>query len=219
MARHTVREVMTESVISAYRGALFADVVRLMIRRKVSAMPVIDEERHVLGVVSESDLLAKEAAKATEEPDHDNAGEPRGGRPATAKSRAGTAEELMASPAVTVHPDTPIVVAARMLIDHRITRLPVTDHHGRLLGIAARSDLLRVFVRTDQQIHDDVLDTLQAVPAGDVSVRVRKGVVTLTGGVPDTDLIPIVIRLAESSDGVVDVISELTTNGPAGRPA
>jgi len=202
MTRHTVREVMTESVISAYRGARFADIVRLMIRRRISAMPVIDEDRHVIGVVSETDLLAKEAGKDPV---------PAGAALAAAKARAETAEELMTAPAVTVQPDTPIAEAARLLDEHRITRLPVIDSGGRLLGIASRSDLLRVFVRTDQQIHDDVLDALQPVLTDDVTVRVRKGVVTLKGTVTHPGLIPTAAHLAESADGVTQVINELTS--------
>jgi CBS domain-containing protein len=208
MRRRTVNDVMTRAVVSAYRGASFKDIVQLMIKRGITAMPVIDEAHRVAGVVSESDLLAKQEFK--------DGGkrrwfDGRRDRSSRAKGRALTAEELMTTPAVTVHPEATIVEAARLLDQHRIKRLPVTDDEDRLIGIVSRRDLLSVFTRTDEEIRDDIRHQVFALadPTA-VSVYVNHGVVTLTGTMRQRDLIPIVVQLAAATDGVVSVIDQLS---------
>jgi CBS domain-containing protein len=208
MRRRTVNEVMTTAVVSAYRGASFKDIVQVMIKRGITAMPVIDEGHRVAGVVSESDLLAKE--------EHKDGGKRRWfgrrrDRSSWAKAQALTAEDLMTTPAITVHPDATIVEAARLLDRHRIKRLPVTDDDNRLIGIVSRRDLLSVFTRTDEDIRDEVRHEVFALadPTA-VSVYVNHGVVTLTGTLRQRDLIPIVVRQAAATDGVISVVDELS---------
>ncbi len=207
----TVGEVMTRSVVSAYPDAPFKEVARVMIERGITALPVIDEDHYVIGVVSESDLLARESF-AGERRSH----WPRRGGGGRVKARASgtTAGELMTTPTVSVRPETTIVRAARLLDQHRIKRLPVIDAEGRLLGIVSRRDLLRVFTRTDAEIRDEILREvftrlLSADPAA-VSVRVNGGVVTLTGTLQQKNLIPIAVRLAAATEGVVSVIDQLS---------
>lgn len=210
MRRQTVNDVMTRAVVSAYRGASFKDIVQVMIKRGITAMPVIDEGHRVAGVISESDLLAKQQ---------------RGGRRhwfggrrdrSWAKAEALTAEDLMTTPAITVRPEATIVEAARLLDRHRIKRLPVTDEENRLIGIVSRRDLLSVFTRTDEEIRDEVRHEVFALadPTA-VSVHVSHGVVTLTGTMRQKELIPVVVRLAAATDGVVSVVDELTCGDTA----
>lgn len=218
MTPRTVQDVMTRGVVSAYRGALFKDIVRVMVKRGVTAVPVVDEGHRVAGIVSESDLFAKE--------EHKGAGRRRRlrrhrDRLSQAKADAMTAEGLMTTPAITIRPEATIAQAARLLAQHRIKRLPVVDDEGRLLGIVSRRDLLQVFVRTDEEIRDEILDEvfarlLPASPAT-VSVRVSHGVVTLTGTLRQRRLIPVAVRLTAATDGVVSVIDELsaTADDPA----
>lgn len=208
MRRRTVNDVMTKAVVSAYRGASFKDIVQLMIKRGITAMPVIDEGHRVAGVVSESDLLAKQEFK-------DGGKRRRFGvrrdRVSRAKARALTADELMTTPAITVHPEVTIVEAARLLDRHRIKRLPVTDDANRLIGIVSRRDLLSVFTRTDEEIRDEIRhDVFALVDPTMVSVYVDRGVVTLTGAIRQRDLIPLVVRLAAATDGVISVIDQLS---------
>ncbi|WP_329249032.1 CBS domain-containing protein [Actinoallomurus sp. NBC_01490] len=215
MRRRTVKDVMTKAVVSAYRGACFKDIVQVMIKRGITAMPVIDEGHRVAGVVSESDLLAKE--------EHKNGGKRRrlGRRRdrSWAKAQALTAEDLMSSPAITVHPEATIVEAARLLDAHRIKRMPVTDDQNRLVGIVSRRDLLSVFTRTDEEIRDEVRHEVFALAdPTQVSVYVRHGVVTLGGTMRQKDLIPIVVRLAAATDGVVGVIDELNRDMAGAEP-
>ncbi|WP_285571879.1 CBS domain-containing protein [Actinoallomurus iriomotensis] len=195
---------MTKSVVSAYPDAPFHEIVHVMIERGITALPVIDEEYRVLGFVSESDLLAKEAVEAR--PRRLGLRRRRGGR-------ATKAADLMTTPAVSVRPETTIVRAAQLLDRRGIKRLPVVDDQGRLVGIVSRRDLLHVFARTDEEIREEVLQQvfarlLLADPAA-VSVRVRNGVVTLSGTLPQENLISIAVRLTAAVDGVVGVIDEM----------
>jgi CBS domain-containing protein len=125
-----------------------------------------------------------------------------------------TAEELMTTPAITIRPEATIVQAARLLAQHHIKRLPVVDDENRLVGIVSRRDLLRVFVRTDEEIRDEILGEVFArllpTASATVSVRVSHGVVTLTGTLRQKSLIPVAVRLTAATDGVVSVIDELS---------
>jgi CBS-domain-containing membrane protein len=208
MRRRTVNDLMTRAVVSAYRGACFKDIVQVMIKRGITAMPVIDEGHRVAGVVSESDLLAKEERKGGGKRRWFGR---RRDRSSWTKAQALTAEDLMTTPAITVHPEATIVEAARLLDEHRIKRLPVTDDENRLIGIVSRRDLLSVFTRTDEEIRDEVRHEVFALAdPTEVSVYVRHGVVTISGTMRQRDLIPIVVRLAAATDGVVGVIDELS---------
>jgi hypothetical protein len=132
-----------------------------------------------------------------------------------------TAGEIMSSPAITIHPDAPIPGAARLLHDRHIKRLPVVGPDGKLIGIVSRRDLLRVFLRPDtliaQQVRELLAEILLTDPAS-LTVGVHGGVVTLAGqpGPEDQrDLIPVAVRLIWDIDGVVDVVNKLSTAAPA----
>ncbi|MFJ5260068.1 CBS domain-containing protein [Streptomyces sp. NPDC088387] len=212
---YVVDDVMTRTVVALRDAAEFKDIARTMRQRRISALPVLDADGRVVGVVSEADLLPKEAFR-----DRDPA-DPRT-RHATgrAKARAVTAGELMTSPAVTVTADATLAQTARLMARHRVKRLPVVDGDGMLKGIVSRSDLLDVFLRGDEDIAEDVRHEiaahLLAVPVRPVDVEVHDGVVTLTGHVRDTTLVPLVVRLVRAVEGVVDVNCEL--EGPLRRP-
>jgi len=75
-----------------------------------------------------------------------------------AKAKGATAEKLMSRPVITVGQEAPVVEAARLLHKHLVKQLPVVDPLGRLVGIASRSDLLRVFLRPDREIHQEIVE-------------------------------------------------------------
>ncbi|MFF8670034.1 CBS domain-containing protein [Streptomyces sp. NPDC015242] len=201
---------MTHTVVAVGRDASFKDIVRIMQQWKVSALPVLAGEGRVIGVVSEADLLLKEEFRDSD-PDR-----------LTHKSRlsdlarAGglTAADLMSTPAVTVHADATLAQAARIMAQRRVKRLPVVGDEGLLEGVVSRSDLLKVFLRDDAEIADEVrteiLSPLFPAQPEVLGVEVTDGVVTLTGRIGDTSLVPIVARLVRSVEGVVDVGMALT---------
>jgi CBS domain-containing protein len=204
-----VRDVMTRRVVALGRDARFKEIARTMERWGVSALPVLEGEGRVVGVVSEADLLAKEEFRGSDPSGADELGELAG----LAKAGAVTAGELMSAPAVSVHEDATVMEAARIMARRRVKRLPVTDSEGRLRGIVSRCDLLKVFLREDEEIATDVRhNVLRLLFPGEpsVSVDVHDGLVTLHGHVLEPGLITVATRLARSVEGVVDVRTELT---------
>lgn len=161
-------------------------------------------------MVSEADLLRKQESQA----------DPGGHLAAAhllpaerAKAHALTAEGLMTSPAVIARPQWSVVEAAPTMAGHHVNRLPVVDDADRLVGIVSRSDLLRVFLRRDftirEEITTDILTRTLGPDPATVTVQVTDGRGTLGGTVPQESFIPIAVRLSESVDGVVDVTNHL----------
>lgn len=136
---------MTTEVVRAEYGTPFKAVARLLAEHRVSGLPVVDDDQHVIGVVSETDLMLHQAATplAYEPPPRFRVARltPRARRRA-AKVRARTAGRLMTAPAVSAHADDTVVEAARTMVEHRVNRLPVLDEDDRLVGIVTRHDLL-----------------------------------------------------------------------------
>lgn len=202
---HIVSDVLTREVTSIGRGTTFKETVRLMQDRNVSAVPVLDEEGRVVGVVSEADLLPKEEFRDSD-PDR---------RTQLlrlsdlAKAGGVTAEELMTSPALTARPDTTLAQAARIMAHARVKRLPVVNEQDELEGIVSRADLLKVFLREDDEIAEEVRREVVAylfpAPASAIRIQVHEGVVKLAGRVRDPSLIPVAARLVRAVEGVVDV--------------
>lgn len=211
---HRVSDVMTKSVVTVDRITPYKEIATLLTQHKVGSAPVLTLGRHVAGVVSEADLLV--AADKHERAARLNPGGLHLPRRQRSSAHGGlTAAELMTSPAVTIHPDATLPAAARLMNSHHLKRLPVVNPDGTLIGIVSRCDLLSVFLRPDEEIAGEVRDMLSQVLLTDpaaITVRVRNGIVTLTGqpGTSDErDLIPVVLRLAWDIDGVVDVANKI----------
>ncbi|CAL9356755.1 hypothetical protein SUDANB106_00579 [Streptomyces sp. enrichment culture] len=202
---HTVGDVMSQTVVSVGRDAPFKQIVMTMEQWKVGALPVLEGEGRVVGVVSEADLLPKEEFR-----DGDPSRMEQLRRPEElARVGAVTAGELMTAPAVCVRARATLAEAARIMARRRVKRLPVIDADGLLVGVVSRGDLLKVFLRPDEdiarEVRRDVVEPL--FPGGDrsVGVRVADGVVTFTGEIRNTALVPVAARMARSVEGVVDV--------------
>ncbi|MFK3728730.1 CBS domain-containing protein [Streptomyces sp. NPDC088090] len=204
MRHRTVFEVMTHRVVTVSPGTPFKEIVRLLVEHDISAVPVVGEDRRLLGVVSEADLLRD----TSELPDLE--GRWAGVRLLSRERglpEAETAADLMTSPAVSARPGWNLVETARTMDRKGAKRLPVIDETGRPVGIVSRTDLLRPFLRGDtairEEIEHDVLgDTLCLAP-DTLRVSVDDGVVTLTGRVEERADIPVIVRLCRSVDGVV----------------
>ncbi|MFF0789256.1 CBS domain-containing protein [Streptomyces spiralis] len=215
---HIVSDVMTHTVVAVGRNAPFKDIVGLMGQWKVSALPVLEGEGRVIGVVSEADLLPKEEFRDS---DPDRFTQLRR-LSDLAKAGALTAGELMSSPAVTVHPDAALAEAARIMAQRKVKRLPVVNEEGVLEGVVSRGDLLKVFLRTDDDIAEEVRREV-VVPlfpslAERIQVEVSDGLVTLTGQIRDTTLVPVAARLVRAVEGVVDVECRLRSRAALAVP-
>jgi CBS domain-containing protein len=200
---------MTRDVVTVAENAPFKTVAELLAVWEVSALPVLDDTEHVVGVVSEADLLPKvEFEGSTKAPSLLDRN-----RKAREKAAATTAGGAMSKPAVTIGPDTSVVEAARAMDRAQVKRLPVVDAEGHLAGIVSRRDLLSVFLRPDDAIRDEIVSdvfghVLWTEPA-DVSVDVYEGIVTIAGELEQRGLVQIAVRLCRAVDGVVDVVNHV----------
>jgi len=201
----TVKDVMTAPVVTVTRGTTYKDVAAMLRQHRVSAFPVVDSGGTVIGVVSEADLLAKEALSG------EQAGLIAGllHREERDKAAGLTAGDLMSRTVVTVGPDDPVDHAARLMYTLRVKRLPVVGSGGELLGIVSRTDVLAVFDRTDDDIRADVIDTMMRheflLDPRQFTVTVEDGVVTLEGRPETVALGHALIRKTEDIPGVVAV--------------
>ncbi|MFF4603147.1 CBS domain-containing protein [Streptomyces sp. NPDC001339] len=202
---YTVSDVMTQTVIAVGQEARFKEIVETMEQWKVSALPVLAGEGRVIGVVSEADLLPKEEFR---EADPDRMEQLRR-LDDVRKAGALTAGELMTTPALTVRAGDTLAQAARTMAYKSVKRLPVVDGQGLLQGIISRSDLLKVFLRPDDdlaaEVRTEIIGRLFPGSPESVTVTVTDGVVAVGGRIPDPSLIPVVARLVRAVEGVVDV--------------
>ncbi|GGM68085.1 CBS domain-containing protein [Dactylosporangium sucinum] len=206
-----VRDVMTRNVVTVAPGAGYRRIVDLLVEMGVSALPVTGDDRRVLGVVSEADLLHKVEFNGADV--HARLFERRRDRVAKEKAGGETAEQLMTGPAVTVSADATLTRAAQLMEHHRVKRLPVVDDDERLVGVVARRDLLRRYLRDDDEIRGAVIDgVLRGVlwlDPMEVVVAVKEGHVTLAGQVDRRSTAQIAVRLVRALDGVVGVTDDL----------
>lgn len=206
----TVRDVMSTHVIAARQGASFKEMAAMLRNQRVSAFPVIDDDNKVIGVVSETDLLTKEALEGTVPRTLQSLTRQR----VQSQVNGVTAADLMTTPAVTIGPDEPVSHAARLMYNQRVKRLPVISDDGMLIGIVTRSDVLSVYSRPDAEIQhevtqDVILGTYRCDPRR-FTVTVKEGIVTI-GGTPETTLAGYdIIDAVRHMEGVVAVRDRLS---------
>ena len=208
-----VEELMSRDVISVAPDTSLKDVAALLVERGISGVPVIDRDRAVVGVVSEADILIKERGSVAR---HGRllGWLLEGGTADDDKLAARTAGEAMTAPALTVGSRAPVAAAARLMTEKGIKRLPVVNSKDVLVGIVTRSDLVKAFARSDEEIareirEDVVLRTLW-IDGEAPYVRVDGGDVTLSGELErrsDVELLP---GLVARVPGVVSVHSTVT---------
>jgi CBS domain-containing protein len=210
MQHRMVLRVMTSEPAVAHEDTGFAAMVELMAGSRVDMLPVVDGGGRVLGVVTSTDLLAKESVMLR--PNRVFALLHR--HVERVKARGTTAGELMSTPAVTITPDADITRAARLMADHDVHTLPVVDPAGKLVAVVSRSDVLRVFLRHDHEIAEDIdrevfVGALGIDPTK-VEVTVSDGIVRLGGIVERRSWVSVLGALARQVDGVVDVVNAMT---------
>ena len=210
MSSLSVRDVMSTGVVTVAPDLGYKQIVDLLVEFGVSAVPVVDGHRRVLGVVSEADLLHKVEFNGADV--HARLFERRRQRLAKEKATGETAESLMTAPAVTIGADATLTSAARLMEHRNVKRLPVVDDEGNLVGIVSRRDLLRRYLREDAAIRADVIDTVLRgvmwIDPIEVDVTVTGGHVTLAGKIDRRSSAQIAVRLIRGLDGVVGVTDD-----------
>ncbi len=206
-AGRTVREAMTTDVVTVHPDDPFKAVVQVLAKRGVDAAPVVDEKGKLLGVVSGSDLTC-----------HDEDAPPlpsllhKEARQHARKARGRTARELMTSPARTLAPGALVADALHDMGHHKVGRLVVVED-GKVIGILTRSDVLKVYLRSDDELRREVEQAVAqniSCPS-DVTVTVGDGVVHLRGWVERTSCSWAACSAARAVPGVVEVDDALTS--------
>ena len=209
-----VGDVMTKDVASVGPATPLKAVAQELSERGISGMPVVDDDGTVVGVISEADLLAKEAGSTPRRPglvawllDATDPAE-------QLRLEARTAGEAMTKPPITIAPFQSVATAASEMLERGINRLPVVSL-GRLVGIVTRADLVRAFARTDENVvaeaREEVTYFLEL--AGDyshVDVTMQDGELRLDGRVQHRSTAEELPYYAARVPGVVGVVSELT---------
>ncbi len=222
MVGSTVHDVMTKDVAAVRLHTPYKEIVRILQERRISALPVLDDDGRLAGLVSEADLLDKTSGE--ERPTGPLSGLRRRSRHGP-KATGLTADAVMTAPAITVNATASVAAAARIMARRAVKHLPVVDDQGRLVGIVSRRDLLRLYLRSDEEIREEIqrdvfMRVLWADPEN-FDIEVHDGVVTLTGMLEQRSAIPVAERLSRSVGGVVDVDNRLTYrfDDTEGRPA
>ena len=200
----TVSDTMTRQVLTVHPDTPFKQIAELLVGQGIDAVPVVDETGQVLGIVSGSDLTCHEETAPTlgQYLTH--------GRTTLTharKARARTARELMSAPVRTIGPEAGVCEALAVMNRGGVGRLVVLEA-GRLVGILARSDLLRVYTRSDEAISTEAEAAVRAAvgrAGADIRVVVADGVVHLRGDVERASTAAAAAGAASSVPGVVDV--------------
>ncbi len=208
----TVNEVMTTHVVAVTKGASFRDIAAMLRRHRVSAFPVVDADGKVIGVVSEADMLPKEAllaAPGVRVP----AGEAESRHNDFAKAAGVTAASIMTRAPITITQDEPVTSAARLMYSCKVKSLPVVTEHGYLVGIISRADVLSVYglaAEIRREITQDVIMTEVRGDPGSFTVTVKDGIVTLEGRPQTAQQGRDILAEVWHVEGVVSVRDRLT---------
>lgn len=198
-----VHELMSTELVTATRDTSLKELARLMLANDISGVPIVGDDRRLVGIITEADILHYESLRA--ETDgfgllpvlHGHV------------DSAATAGEVMSDHIVTTGPDVEHTIAARLMETRGVKRLPVVDVDGHLVGIISRSDIMASFARPDELIEDeiriDIVERILWLEPGAIAVGVEEGRVTLSGSVPRKTDARILEELSRQLDGVVEV--------------
>jgi CBS domain-containing protein len=207
-----VAEIMTTDVLTVAPSASLKDAADLMLEHGIAGMPVVGANGDVLGVISETDILFKErlreirkngmfSRRTVEQDEHE------------LKLSARTVGAAMTMPALTIGADRPVSEAATLMLERSVNRLPVVDGEERLVGLVTRSDLVRAFARSDEEIlrelrEQTLLNDLWLDPDG-FEITVERGEVKIAGEVDTENDAQLLKRWAALVPGVVSVAADL----------
>ena len=209
-----VRDVMTHLVVTLRPGDTIQEAARLLVENRISGAPVVGDGR-LIGIVSEADLVA---AYTSPVPSRSGFAAPDPlmfllrGRLSTTHARAGTVREVMTTRVVSVEAEASLWEAARLIDHHGVRRLPVVDPENYVIGVLARSDLVRAMARCDEDIVSDVREAISVVGEEnleDLEIEAAAGEVFVYGTADRKTTHDIALRAASNVPGVLIVVDEL----------
>jgi CBS domain-containing protein len=216
------REVMTSPIVTISPGASLRQAIEMMLEKRVSGLPVVNEIGQLVGIISEGDLLHRSEIGTEKHRSKwlDFLLGP--GRSASdyVQSHSRRVADVMTTDIVTVQEATPLEDVVRLMEKRRIKRVPVV-RDGGVSGIVTRSDLLRALIKTsaaqimansDDEIRQKIYDTIAQegwAPAGSIHVKVVDGHVTLAGTIFDERERDAIRVCAENQSGVTRVSDDM----------
>ncbi|KAA2261843.1 CBS domain-containing protein [Solihabitans fulvus] len=208
-----VDTVMTTELVATTPDTSFTQAARLLTEHAVSALPVLAASGRLIGVVSEADLMRKEQYRPEPTADHKPLLELPARREQRRRAHGLVVGDVMSEPVQTIRAHTPVTEAARALARSNVRRLFVVDAEDRLVGVLSRRDVLRLFLRGDQEIGEvvrhEVFERVLWADMALVVVTVEDGVVTLRGRLERRSEVDLAGRLTEAIPGVVGVVNSL----------
>ncbi len=202
---------MTSDVKTISGDEPLKEAARIMVNAGISGLPVIDDNRKLIGIITEADFVTAEADRAWGRQRRrllaNFLGE-------TEHPKAKTVADVMTKKPHTIDSGSSVTEAARKMTELKVKRLPVVRPDGTLCGIISRADVMGAFARSDEDLRAEIVDEvvvgiLQLDPSK-ISVDVREGVVQLDG-VVDTKLdARLLEELAIRVEGVITVNSDVT---------
>jgi CBS domain-containing protein len=206
-----VRDIMTTDPVRVTGDTRLKEAARLMVRHRVSGLPVVDEEGKLIGIVSEGDFIRQEASR--DRPHGVSLLDALFGEGELEPVLAETVSEVMTRSVVTITPEATVGEAARVMGRRNVKRLPVVDLEGELVGIISRADVVGAFTKPDDVIEDevreDIIRRLLFLDPETVTITVSDGMVTLEGELENRTEAHLLEELTRRIAGVVKVESRL----------
>jgi CBS domain-containing protein len=203
-----VGDVMTTKVLTVTGGESLKGAARIMVEAGVSGLPVLDDSGALVGIITEADFVRRQAR------------EDRGRLLNVVLQRhdpvsgATTVGEVMTPSPIVIYPEATVTEAARVMLAHKVKRLPVVDDVGKLVGVVSRADLMSAFTIADDELADtvrnDVLKRVLLLDPASLDVVVEDGVASISGEVPRRSDARILEELTRRLDGIVHVETDLT---------
>jgi CBS-domain-containing membrane protein len=191
------KDVMSSPVVTVRSGSPAKAAARLLVEKGFTALPVVDGDDRLLGIVTEADLLRNRFLPDPRLLIHDDVPEP-------SDPPASTIDEVMVADVVTAATDAHTAAVSRLMVDRHLRAIPIVDD-GRVVGIVTRRDLLRTIARDDEAIAGDVRHHPAAAGRRRWEISVLDGVVTLRGDGADSTESHVATVIAGAQPGVVDV--------------
>lgn len=186
-----VRDVMSAPAVMVDAGTSVKDGLQLLDRHQVTALPVVGRDGHLLGVVSEADLL-RDAVRSDQRAHII----PRPGEDHPAQQ----VSDVMTTMSMTVAVDADLTDAVELMTSTAVKSLPVVDA-GRVVGVVSRSDIVHLLARSDERIESEVDELLRSAEIA-CEVEVHDGAVTVRGPMDQRKVIEVI---AGSVPGVLSV--------------
>lgn len=220
MRRLRARHVMTSPAVTVRPDTPVVEAARIMARRRISGLPVVDEDGHLMGIVTEADLLLKEAGPGGLPLVAFHAeGPPPDVQPLLRRYEGRLVGEVMTREVVAAQEDTPLQQVAALMARKNVNRIPIL-RGGVVVGVVSRNDVLKAFLVEDEELVRRVQETLEelGLPPDRVHVEVQDGVVRLRGQVDSPGEARLLALCVRGLDGVVAVdTAELVPEPETGR--